>query len=384
MSGNEELDQSMKIKSDSIQNNNTSNVNYKSKYYMLILLTGLLGGSLVIGTKNKINMNFSKNSNKAVLLFICIYICYIYSDNISKYYFDIKNDIMNPGNNGPKIVAKVTGVKKEISDISEKGYIKENIDKFYFKINDLEKTINYSYEISDILKEQLKNDGAIGYVVLVDNAYYSIKNIGNNNYILEGKINRNDMTRNSININIDNPKYKKFYNNIKYKELFDNSLDMMKIILDPSTSLNIKTLDEINNEYYTIINDDFKTENEKNNAKSKMKEEICSKCKSTKVSNNESKRFFFTDETNHNTGDLPKCVKIDTGLTNSDGTKIYENNCCVIEENDTRYSCPNMCFDWSDEQKQKEPLVFKANEYTDILKSNSFCSNIEYSTNMLM
>ena len=230
----------------------------------------------------------------------------------------------------------------------------------------------------------MKNDGAIGYVVLVDNAYYSIKNIGNNNYILEGKINRNDMTKNSININIDNPKYKKFYNNIKYKELFDNSLDMMKIILDPSTSLNIKTLDEINNEYYTIINDDFKTENEKNNAKSKMKEEICSKCKSTKVSNNESKRFFFTDETNHNTGDLPKCVKIDTGLTNSDGTKIYENNCCVIEENDTRYSCPNMCFDWSDEQKQKEPLVFKANEYTDILKSNSFCSNIEYSTNMLM
>ena len=304
-------------------------VDYKSKYYMLILVTGFLGVGLLIGTKNKININFSKNSNRAILLCIFMYIVYIYIDKISEYYYDIKNDIINPGKDGPKVFAKINNLKKEISDISHKGYISETIDDFYGRINDMEKPIDYSYELSDVLKEQMKNDHAMGYIVLVNNDYYSIKFLGQNNYILEGKINRDDMTRKTVTIDVDNPQYKIMYNNIKYSELFDTTLDKMKIILDPLTSSNIKTLDEINQEYYTIINDEFKSESEKTSAETKMKQDLCSKCKTTKSSDSESKSFFYTDESNHGIGNIPKCVKIDTGLKNSDGNLIYENNCCI-------------------------------------------------------
>ena len=52
----------------------------------------------------------------------------------------------------------------------------------------------------------------------------------------------------------------------------------------------------------------------------------------------------------------------------------------MIHRNNTKYNCPDVCFDWSTEQKLKNPILFKANEYIDILKTNPMCSTIDVSS----
>ena len=342
---------------------------------LLVLLCASLFVLLFIGTKNKINMDFSKRSNKIILITVLLIFMYSFNNKVMYFYEEIKKDAINPGKG---IIGKnLISAKKSLLDFN-KGESGRKYQDLQQAIKDLQKPIGYNYKISDPLKEQMKSEGAVGLVTTNFGKMYSIKSdmYSRNSYVLEGKIDRNTMTTEKIKIDLGDEGYANFYPTISNIVSLDPSTDVQNILKEPVKN-NVKTLQELNNDYELIINDNFSTEQDKKNAKKIQMDIMCKKCGIQNLSESNSKQFLKIDNFDAPKGTVPLCKQIDTGITDNNGNPVIENNCCVIEESNTKYACPEMCFDWTDDQKGRDSDTFTATEYIDIIKTNPVCSSID-------
>lgn len=302
---------------------------------VMFLIILMLFYALTISTKNKININFSKKENKRVLYGIILYIAYIYRDSFEYWFNEIQKDAEKPGTG---FFGQIyTNLKTNIVSLNS-GYLGDHITSI---AENTQAKQTGSYEVSDVLKNQLKSDGAIGYLILKDNKVFSIKS-KDDVYFLESKIQRDTMTVQIININRDDLEYNDIFLNIIYIEIFDETIDSNSILVQPNSKSN---------------NDN--------------KEDICSKCNIRTMSEVEADKYSTVSTVDY--GELPKCFKTDT--VDQNGNPIY--SCCIIEQSGTKYTCPDICFDFPDGFNENK---FSADEYVDILKTNEFCSNIELTT----
>jgi energy-coupling factor transporter transmembrane protein EcfT len=203
--------------------------NYKSKYFAMSVICIFLVIIISIGFKNKINMNFSKKSNKMVVFSFIACILYIYQMHVNKFYSEIKKDLNKPGDG---IIGKnINLIKDDIDNTISSGYLGNTLSNLKEHTLSMERPLEYTYEVDSVFIQQLKNNNAIGYIVTNRNEFYIIKTTFNNKYILEGKLNRNDMTKNIISIDENNKIYQELYLNIKKVEIFDKSLDSTSILI---------------------------------------------------------------------------------------------------------------------------------------------------------
>lgn len=324
-----------------------------TQYSVLLLLCIILFVILFIGTKDKLNINFSKKSNKRILIIVLLILAYIFRSSFNYWYEEIKKDAIVPGTG---VIGNSINVTKEKLMNMNDGYLGTKIEDMGLSIRDLQAPISEMNDsVNQEMSNQLKFEGALGYLITDDGTFYSIKSntLSQGKYVLESKIDRNTMQVKTININSTNEEYIVIYNSKKYVENLLVDFDINTILVSPS-------MKDLSNEDYT---DEEKLDI------------MCKKCKVKNLGTIESNSFSFIDS-NQIKGSFPKCVKIDTGRKDSSGNKIIDNNCCIIEESGTRFGCPDVCFNISDEQKEKEPSSFTPNEYMTIIKSNPSCSDI--------
>ena len=103
---------------------------------------------------------------------------------------------------------------------------------------------------------------------------------------------------------------------------------------------------------------------------------MCKRCEVKDLTSIEANPFSFI-ENYKSSGSFPKCMKVNTGKLDVNDNPIINNNCCVIEENNTRYACPDICFDWNFSlKKNEEPKAFSPDIYMKTIQSNTNCSKI--------
>lgn len=315
----------------------TSWIKSTTQYSVLLLLVIILSIILTISTKNKININFSKKENKRILIILILLILYIYRNSMFLVFDEIKKDAIQPGSG--YIGKNVKKTKDYIVSLNA-GYMGKHISDLNNEIN--KKPIINEYKLSETLKAQLINNMSIGYIILEDSSVYSIKFL-KNKYVLESKINRNEMNVDIISIDKDNPKYINIYSKIKIKEMFNEKYSIENILVKPNTIIeNMNNKDE------------------------------CSKCRLYDLP--EKKALNYSTVENNKNDKLPTCYKTDK--IDENGDDLY--SCCILEDSNTKYKCPDKCFDFPDDLENK---LFKADEYVDIVKTNSYCSNISLNNN---
>jgi len=323
-----------------------------TQYSVLLLLCIILFILLFIGTKDKINVNFSKKSNKRILIGVLLILSYIFRSSFNYWYEEIKLDANKPGDG---VIGNTINSGKDKIIALNNGYLGDKYEELKDTISELQAPIEMNDSVNQEVANQLKYEGALGYLITEDGSFYSVKpnTLSRNKYILESKLDRSTMQVKTINIDETNKEYIDVYKSKKYVENLLVDTDINTILVAPS-------MNDSSNKDDT---DEEKLDN------------MCKKCKVKNLSTIESNAFSFIDS-NQIKGSFPKCVKIDTGREDSSGNKIIDNNCCIIEESGTRFGCPDVCFNISDEQKEKEPSSFTPNEYMTIIKSNTSCSNI--------
>ena len=86
------------------------------------------------------------------------------------------------------------------------------------------------------ITNQLKYEGALGYVITEDGSFYSVKPniLSRNKYILESKLDRSTMQVKTINIDVKNKEYINVYKSKKYVENLLVDTDINTILIKPS------------------------------------------------------------------------------------------------------------------------------------------------------
>ena len=298
---------------------------------------------LFIGTTNKININFSKKENKRILYAVVLILCYFYFENIKQIYIELKKDIINPGSG--KVGTIFTNVKEEIKSL-DSGYgseLKQNILNLD-RSND--ENLNKQYEMSEIFKDELKRERGIALIETVDNKLYLLKNNSsyenkNKEYLLESKINTNDMLKTQIKIDKYSPEYTNIFSLIKNITNLDENNNIYDILIKPEKPiLNVEFEDKCGGCYVQQLTE--------YNAQSYINESL-NKCVKLPV---EEKLLEIVDE---------------NGENNMKNTKVQNYNCCV--------SCPDDCFPKLSEYN-KNYSEFTQDEIKDILVSQNSCQNI--------
>ena len=312
-----------------------------TQYSIMLLIIIVLSTVLTISTKNKININFSKKENKRVLMGLLLVVLYIYRDSFSGWFDEIRKDAVEPGSG---YFGKLyTAIKTNILSLND-GYLGDQIDSIDKEING--DALANEYTLSNVLKDQLVIDGAIGYIILKDGSVYAIKVNQGNKYFLESKIQRDTMTVDKINIESTELDYGAVYDKIQYKEIFESNYENFNIdaiLVQPDVSVTNGTIDE----------------------------DPCAKCGIRTLSEVEADKFSTVATVDE--GELPACYKTDT--VDQNGNPIY--SCCIVEDSTSRYTCPDKCFEFPDNFDDKK---FTADQYIDILKTNEYCSDIQLTT----
>ena len=91
------------------------------------------------------------------------------------------------------------------------------------------------------------------------------------------------------------------------------------------------------------------------------KDNKCSQCNVVELNQDEANKFSFISEKKQ----IPSCVKTDK----KDNYGNYVYNCCIVEDQNIRYSCPESCFT---SNKVNENLNSNA-----IFNQNGICSDIK-------
>ena len=311
-----------------------------TQYSMMLFVIFVMFYILVVGTKNKININFSKKENRRILMGMVLVIAYVYRDTMESWFGEIRKDAVSPGSG---YFGKLyTSLKTNVLSLND-GYLGDQISGL--DVSTSPEAVD-SYQVSETLKNQLILNGAVGYVVMKDGTVYSIKSdYFKATFFLESKIERNTMIKKTIQIDPSDLEYGDIFSKIQYKEFFDKATDTESIFLTPAEE--IPELD------------------------AETEEGICNKCGIRTMSEVEADKYSTVASVD--AGELPKCFETDTVDIN--GKPIY--SCCIVEDSGTKFTCPDKCFEFPDGFEEQK---FTANEYVDIIKTNEFCSDIELTT----
>ena len=105
-----------------------------TQYSILVLVCVILFIMLIIGTKDKINMNFSKRSNQYVIGGLLLIILYIYRTNVDHVFNEIRKDAINPGSG---IIRKnIISAKAKLLSLND-GYVRTQYENIIMGMDDL-------------------------------------------------------------------------------------------------------------------------------------------------------------------------------------------------------------------------------------------------------
>ena len=205
-----------------------------SMYSVLFLICVILFTLLFIGTKDKININFSKKSNRYVLAGVILTLAYIFRSKFDYIYEQIKLDAINPGTG---VIGKSINTGKDKLLAMNDGYLGETISPLLKYYEETQTPIESNQSINSEVTKQLLNEGALGYLITDSGVFYSIKpsQISRDKYILESKIQRDTMQVKSIDINATDADYIRVYSSKKYVENI-TEMDVNTILVEPSTN----------------------------------------------------------------------------------------------------------------------------------------------------
>jgi len=224
-----------KVKSVVIQEdaNIFSFIKSATQYSVLLLVCVILFVILFIGTKDKLNINFSKKSNKRVLIGVLLLLAYIFRSSFNYWYDEIKKDSIKPGTG--VIGSSINTGKDKIMDLND-GYLGSKINELKETISELQSPIEMNDSVNTELANQLKYEGALGYIITEDGSMYSVKPniISRNKYILESKLDRSTMQVKTIQIDSSNKEYIDIFKSKKYVENLLVDIDINTLLVAPS------------------------------------------------------------------------------------------------------------------------------------------------------
>ena len=208
-------------------------VKITTEYSVLFLICVILFVLLFIGTKDKINVNFSKPINKRILIGVLLIIAYIFRSKFNYLYEEIKKDAINPGDGIIGLIFN-TGKDKIIS--MNDGYLGDKYKELKDTVSELQAPMEINDSVNPEITNQLKYEGALGYVITEDGSFYSVKPniLSRNKYILESKLDRSTMQVKTIKIDVKNKEYINIYKSKKYVENLLVDTDINTILIKPS------------------------------------------------------------------------------------------------------------------------------------------------------
>ena len=206
---------------------------------VLLLVCVVLFVTLLISTKDKINMDFSKKSNRRIIKFFVLVLCYIFRGKVNKVYQEIRKDAINPGSGF--IGQTLNNAKQKVIELN-KGSAAKKYEDLKQAVKELQTPMEFNYSVNPVITQQLRNGGAIGYVLTDEGVFYSVKsNVSSEGeYVLERKIDRSTMQVKSVNIDAQDSEYKEIYNRIQYKENLSKDLQLNSILVKPSDKATLK------------------------------------------------------------------------------------------------------------------------------------------------
>ena len=204
-----------------------------TQYSVLLSLCIVLFVILFIGTKDKININFSKKSNKRILIGVLLILAYIFRSSFNYWYEEIKKDSVEPGTG--VIGSSINTGKDKLLDLND-GYLGSKIDELKDTISELQSPIEMNDSVNTELAKQLKHEGALGYLITDDGSMYIVKpnSLSRNKYILQSKLDRSTMQVNTINIDPSNKEYIDIFKSKKYVENLLVDIDINTLLVAPS------------------------------------------------------------------------------------------------------------------------------------------------------
>ena len=203
-----------------------------TQYSLLLLICIVLFVLLFIGTKDKLNINFSKPINKRILIGVLLILAYIFRSKFNYWYGEIKKDAIDPGTG--VIIGSINTGKDELLSLNN-GYLDTKIEELKDAVTVLQAPIEINHSVNPEIENQLKYEGALGYIITEDGSFYSVKPslLSRNKYILESKLDRRTMQVKSINIDASDEEYIDIYKSKKYVESVVVDIDINKILVEP-------------------------------------------------------------------------------------------------------------------------------------------------------
>lgn len=211
-----------------------SSIKDSLKYSTLLLICVILLMVVFIGTKDKININFSKKENKRILMVIVLLLAYSYRSFFDYMYKEIKKDALEPGTG--VIGETMKQSKEKLMEIND-GYLGNKYEELKETVSELQEPMEMNDSVNQEIANQLKYEGAIGYIIIEDGTFYSIKpsTTSRDKFVLESKLDRSTMRNKIIDIDVTNKEYIEIYKTKKYVEnLFVNN-DIKKVLIAPSS-----------------------------------------------------------------------------------------------------------------------------------------------------
>ena len=208
-----------------------------TQYSVLLLLCVILFVILFIGTKDKLNINFSKKSNKRILIGVLLILAYIFRTSFNYWYEEILKDAKNPGDGD---IGKMINSGKDKLIAMNDGYLGDKYEELKQSVSELQAPMEMNDSVNQEIANQLKNEGALGYLITENGTFYSVKNstFSSNKYILESKLDRTTMQVKTITIDTTNTDYLDIYKSKKYVESLLVDTDINKILVAPSIPVN--------------------------------------------------------------------------------------------------------------------------------------------------
>ena len=221
---------------DKEKNNDSSVFSFlksATQYSLLLLLCLVLFVVLFIGTKDKLNINFSKKSNKRVLIGVFLILAYIFRSYFDYWYVEIKKDAIKPGSG---VIGKTINLGKDKIISMNDGYLGDKYEELKESVSELQAPMERNDSVNQEIANQLKYEGALGYVITEDGSFYSVKmsTLSRDKYILESKLDRRTMQVKTINIDASNKDYLDVYKSKKYIENLLVDIDINTILVTPS------------------------------------------------------------------------------------------------------------------------------------------------------
>ena len=204
-----------------------------AQYSVLLLICIILFVILFIGTKDKININFSKKSNKRILIGVLLFLAYTFRLSFNYWYEEIKKDAKKPGDG---VIGNTIKTGKDKLIALNDGYLGDKYEELKYTVSELQAPMEMNDSVNQEMANQLKYEGALGYVITEDGSFYSVKPniLSRNKYILESKLDRSTMQVKTINIDASNKEYIDVYKSKKYVENLLVESDINKILVAPS------------------------------------------------------------------------------------------------------------------------------------------------------